>query len=338
LRFSEAINKSLESLMDKDDNVYLIGEDIVDPYGGAFKITRGLSTKFPERVISSPISEGGIIGLGTGMSIEGFYPIVEIMFGDFMTLGFDQIINSAAKFRQMYNNKVEVPLAIRTPMGGGRGYGPTHSQSLESFFLGIPGFKVFNLNVFQDIEKTVEEIIINTKDPKLIVEHKLDYPEKMLSSTDLDQSGFIVDKTFVKNLECISISMIELEYCDCTMLAYGHTALLAKSIIKELMIDFEIACHLVIPTQLFPFEYDLLENSIANTGRLIILEEGHYSYGFGSEIAATIQERCFGSLKSPVIRVASEDNIIPASKEGESSVLINKDKILKAVHKIMSAK
>ena len=208
----------------------------------------------------------------------------------------------------------------------------------ESFLLGIPGFKVFNLNVFQDIEKTLEQIIINEKDPKLIVEHKLDYPAQMLSDADLAQSGFIIETNIVNNTECISISMTEPQYCNCTVLAYGHIALLAKSIIKELMIDLEISCHLIIPTQLYPFDFNLLENSVVNTGRLIILEEGHYSYGFGSEIAAIVQKMCFGKLKSPIIRVASEDNIIPASKEGEVGVLINKNKIIKAIHEIMNVK
>ena len=114
--------------------MYLIGEDMLDPYGGAFKVTKGVSSKFPERVITTPISESAIIGLGTGMAMRGMLPVVEIMFGDFLTLCTDQIVNSATKFPLMYKDRVAVPLVIRTPMGGGRGYGPTHSQSLEKMF------------------------------------------------------------------------------------------------------------------------------------------------------------------------------------------------------------
>jgi len=311
--------------------MYIIGEDILDPYGGSFKVTKGISTAYPDRVIATPISEAGIIGFGTGLAIEGFFPVVEIMFGDFLTLGFDQIMNSAAKFHKMYNNKIRVPLTIRTPMGGGRGYGPTHSQSLESFFLGIPGFKVFNLNVFQDIEPTLEYIVFKDYNPKLIIEHKLDYSQNLVTDSDFINNGFLVEKALANPTQNMSISMIEKEYCDCTVLTYGHTALLAKEIIMELMIDMEITCHLIVPTQLYPFDYKILMESVNNTGRLIILEEGWHSYGFGSEIAATMQKLCFGKLKSPITRVASENEIIPASLDGEKRVLINRSKIKKAI-------
>ena len=317
--------------MAQNNDIYFIGEDILDPYGGAFKISKDLSTKFPDRVITTPISEAGIIGIGTGLALEGFYPIVEIMFGDFLTLGFDQIINSAAKFRKMYNNKVRVPLTIRTPMGGGRGYGPTHSQSLESFFMGIPGFKVFNLNIFHNIYETLEQIIIHEPDPKLIVEHKLDYPQKIITKSELEESGFIVDYYYNKSIQNVSISMVEKEDCDCTILAYGHTAFIAKEVVKDIMIDDEIACHLIIPTQLFPLDYSLLIESVNKTGRLFILEEGCYSYGFGSEISASVQKMCFGKLKSPIIRIASDDDIIPASSKGEEKVLINQRKIMDSI-------
>src|SRR3989338_1040020 len=131
MRYVESINLALHNLFSEDPRVMLIGEDLHDPYGGAFKVSRGLSTNFPDRVISTPISEAGLVGMGIGLGLRGFLPIVEIMFGDFVTLACDQIINSAVKFGSMYNGKVALPLVIRTPMGGRRGYGPTHSQTLE---------------------------------------------------------------------------------------------------------------------------------------------------------------------------------------------------------------
>ena len=126
----ETLNASLHDAMTKDERVYIMGEDILDPYGGAFKVTKGLSTSFPERVITTPISEAGIVGVAAGMALRGLRPIVEIMFGDFFTLIADQLINHIAKFRWMYKDQVNVPIVIRAPMGGRRGYGPTHSQSL----------------------------------------------------------------------------------------------------------------------------------------------------------------------------------------------------------------
>ena len=131
---ARAMGDALRAVLNEDDRVILLGEDLVDPYGGAFKVTRGLSTEFPGRVRSTPISEGGIIGLSAGLALSGYRPIAEIMFGDFITLCFDQIVNHIAKYEAMYNGKATCPVIIRTPSGGGRGYGPTHSQSLRSTF------------------------------------------------------------------------------------------------------------------------------------------------------------------------------------------------------------
>ncbi len=137
-----SLNRALHRAFAEDERVYLIGEDLLDPYGGAFKVARGLSTAYPGRVLTTPVSEAGILGVGTGMALRGLRPVVEVMFGDFVTLIADQLVNHAAKFRAMYNGQVAVPLVVRTPMGGRRGYGPTHSQSLEKLFLGVPGLRV----------------------------------------------------------------------------------------------------------------------------------------------------------------------------------------------------
>ena len=125
--------------MTGDPRVVVLGEDILDPYGGAFKVTKGLSTKFPDRVLTTPISESAIVGLASGMAIRGLRPIAELMFGDFMMLAGDQLVNHAAKFQWMYNDQVRVPMVVRAPMGARRGYGPTHSQSIEKHFMGAPG-------------------------------------------------------------------------------------------------------------------------------------------------------------------------------------------------------
>jgi pyruvate/2-oxoglutarate/acetoin dehydrogenase E1 component len=146
----DRLNHALHQALEADERVYILGEDILDPYGGAFKVSRGLSTKYPDRVLTTPISEAAIVGLASGMALKGLLPIVEIMFGDFVTLAADQLVNHAAKFRWMYNDQVRVPLVVRTPMGGRRGYGPTHSQSLEKMFMGIPGLKVVAPNTLGD--------------------------------------------------------------------------------------------------------------------------------------------------------------------------------------------
>src|SRR5512136_2691273 len=175
----ESLNNALHHAMEDDDRVYVLGEDILDPYGGAFKVTRGLSTRYPGRVLTTPISEAAIVGIANGMAMRGLRPVAEIMFGDFVTLIADQLVNHAAKFNWMYNGNIKVPIVIRTPMGGRRGYGPTHSQSLEKMFMGVPGLKVVAPNTLGDPGQLLESAIADD-DPVLFVEHKLLYTRSQL--------------------------------------------------------------------------------------------------------------------------------------------------------------
>jgi len=140
--YLQSLQQALDTAMTDDPTVYILGEDILDPYGGAFKVTKGLSTKFSDRVITTPISEAGFIGVANGMALRGLKPVAEIMFGDFITLTADQMINYAAKFAAMYHKTMPGAVVLRVPMGAGRGYGPTHSQSLEKIFMGVPGMKI----------------------------------------------------------------------------------------------------------------------------------------------------------------------------------------------------
>ena len=148
--YARALGDTLRHTLESDPRVVVLGEDILDPYGGAFKVTRGLSTDFPTRVRATPISEAAITGVSAGLALAGFRPIAEIMFGDFLPLCFDQIANHIAKYGAMYNGAATCPVVIRTPSGGGRGYGPTHSQSLEKHFLGVPHLRVVAGSLWHD--------------------------------------------------------------------------------------------------------------------------------------------------------------------------------------------
>src|SRR3989338_935053 len=194
MRYSESLNHSLHQLMKQDERVFVLGEDILDPYGGAFKITKGLSTGFPDRVLTTPISEAGITGFAIGMAMRGFRPILEIMFGDFITLCADQIVNGAAKFSLMYNGQVTVPLVIRTPMGGRKGYGPTHSQTLETLFLNVPGLTIIAPSHFHNPGDLLQKAVLNEENLVLFIENKLLYPLQLLQA---DKEGR-VDDFFVK--------------------------------------------------------------------------------------------------------------------------------------------
>ena len=176
MRYGESITQSLDSLLAEDERVILLGEDIHDPYGGSFMITKGLSKKYPGRVISTPISEAGFTGIATGLALQGYRPIVEIMFSDFLTLIADQVINGMAKFPWLYG--VPCPVVIRTPSGGRRGYGPTHSQSLESLFYHVPGLRIVAPSIFHDPGELLRRAVYSDK-PTLFVEAKISYPKKL---------------------------------------------------------------------------------------------------------------------------------------------------------------
>ena len=177
--YLESLNESFHNILRKNDDVIFIGEDILDPYGGAFKVSKGLSTKFPRQVISTPISEAGIVGSAVGMAMRGLKPIVEIMFGDFITLASDQIINHAVKYKWMYNNQVNVPLIIRTPVGGRRGYGPTHSQSLENLFMSVPGLEIIAPSLCHNPGEMIGKLVENIQNPTIFIESKVDYSKKL---------------------------------------------------------------------------------------------------------------------------------------------------------------
>ncbi|MGH3133860.1 MAG: alpha-ketoacid dehydrogenase subunit beta, partial [Gaiellaceae bacterium] len=173
-RCVQALNEALHEIFAERDDVFLLGEDILDPYGGAFKVTQGLSDAYPDRVLTTPISEASLFGVAAGMALRGQRPILEIMFGDFIALGFDQIVNGIAKFREMYDDQVTVPLVVRTPMGGRRGYGPTHSQSLEKLLLGVPNVVVVAASECHDLRGLLVNAVDDER-PVFFVENKLMY-------------------------------------------------------------------------------------------------------------------------------------------------------------------
>ena len=328
----ESLNAALHHAMQTDERVFVLGEDILDPYGGAFKVTRGLSTKFPERVLTTPISEAAIVGISNGMAMRGLRPVAEIMFGDFVTLIADQLVNHAAKFRWMYNDNVRVPIVVRAPMGGRRGYGPTHSQSLEKLFLGVPGLKVIAPNALGDPGQLLLNAI-NDEDPVLFVEHKLLYTRPMLEIGKGELLDFEV-QTFNPAFPCFVL--IPQETASLTIATYGYNFELVRQAALELMMDYEIFTEIVVFSQLSPFELDPLFDSLKRTRRLLTVEEGGLTLGWGAEIAARTAETGLRGLKTR--RIAALDLPIANSKTLEDAILPSKDDILGAALELMEAK
>jgi 2-oxoisovalerate dehydrogenase E1 component len=329
----QCINRSLLHMMENDSRIILLGQDVLDPYGGAFKVTRGLSSTFPNRVIPTPISEAGIVGVASGMALRGLRPVVEIMFGDFLTLAADQVINHIAKFRWMYNDQVRVPLVIRTPMGGRRAYGPTHSQTLEKIYLGIPGLKVLAPCTLGNPGDLLSAAI-QDEDPVLFVEHKLLYSRSLQDGDSLPDYE-IVEFRQPGTYPAYMLRIKGVPKAHITMVSYGYMAELAVQSALRLAYEDEIFVELVVLTQLSPFVLDPVVDSVRDTRRIITIEEGTLSLGWGAEVIARVSgELGQGLLKAN--RVAAQDLPVPASTVLEEFVLPDVKDIITTAKAIVS--
>jgi pyruvate/2-oxoglutarate/acetoin dehydrogenase E1 component len=324
VRYVESLNQALHQLMQDFDNVFVLGEDILDPYGGAFKVTKGLSTIFPDRVIATPISEASMTGFATGLAIRGYRPILEIMFGDFLTLCADQIINGASKFYRMYGKKLKVPLAIRAPMGGRRGYGPTHSQTLETLFLGVPGLDIIAPSHYHDPGELLYRSILCLERPMLFIESKLLYGEQLKRPDEdnkLDGCYWEMINNCDNKYPTILLRIDKDEQPDVTLIAYGGMSQLAFKAAMNSFFSEEICTDLLIPSLIKPLPLEDFLPSIKRTGKVVIVEESVRTSGWGAELACQITEKAFGYLKKPIVRVGAKELPIPSSKLLEDKIL-----------------
>jgi pyruvate/2-oxoglutarate/acetoin dehydrogenase E1 component len=319
----------LHELFAERDDVFLLGEDVLDPYGGAFKVTQGLSDRFPDRVLTTPISEGGLFGIAAGMALRGQRPILEIMFGDFVALGFDQIVNGISKFREMYDDRVTVPLVVRTPMGGRRGYGPTHSQSLEKFLLGVPNVCVVAASESHDLRQLLRAAVEDDR-PVFFIENKLMYGRTNRRPDD-GHVGELACRESGVRYPALSFSGTDFAEDAATIVTYGGMVPIVLEAVTELILEHEIFCEVVALSQLAPLELEPVRESVARTGALVTAEEGTLTSGFGAEIAARMQELAWGQLRAPALRVAARDGIIPAARPLEDDVLPGAADVVEAV-------
>jgi pyruvate/2-oxoglutarate/acetoin dehydrogenase E1 component len=343
-----ALNAGLHQAFAADPGVILLGEDVLDPYGGAFKVTKGLSSVYPERVWTTPISEAGIVGVASGMALRGMRPVVEIMFGDFLTLAADQIINHAAKFRWMYNDQVRVPLVIRTPMGGRRGYGPTHSQTLEKLFLGVPGLRVVAVSALGDPGELLKRLILEGEDPTLFIENKLLYALQVFSESDAEELSLETDwgsgeKESAAQLHSLirqppmpayRLSVQGAPPPVLSVAAYGYMAEMARQAMVKMAYEKEIFIELVVPTRLAPVQVGAILDSAINTGRLLVLEEGSLTSGWGAEVIARLAESS-DQRTAKIRRLAALDLPVPASGALESAVLPGMDALIATIQKMV---
>jgi len=321
------INEFFLEMMRQDTSMLFIGEDVLDPYGGAFKVAAGLSEAFPQRVFSTPISEAAITGIANGLALAGFRPYVEIMFGDFITLSLDQIINHASKFHHMYNRQVQCPVVIRTPMGGRRCYGPTHSQTLDKLLLGIDNVTVIALNRLVDPRHIYRSIHRHERHPVVVIENKTDYSRRVC---DTEIIGYSCDQT-VEDYPIARIRPIR-SRPTLTVVAYGGAAGIAMAGIDPLFDDLDFKTELLVPSKIHPLALGAVLESVRTTSRLLVVEEGSAFAGLGAEIIASIAETLGHSFTAR--RVAAKAVPIPAAAELEDGVLSGVADILAAARQL----
>jgi pyruvate/2-oxoglutarate/acetoin dehydrogenase E1 component len=320
LTYWQALQEALREEMQRDPLVFLMGEDIGE-YGGAFGVTRGLLAEFgPQRVRCTPISEATIVGAATGAALTGMRPVVEIMFMDFLTLAMDQLANHAAKFRYMYGPQARVPLVIRTPAGGGRSYGATHSQSLEAWFLHVPGVKVIVPATPADA-KGLLTAAMRDGNPVLCVEHKLLYAT----------TGLVPDDALPLPL---GRAAVRREGRDVSLVAYSYYVGIALQAAEQLANDGIDAEVLDLRT-LVPMDITSIVDSVRKTGRLVCIEEGTRTGGVGAEIAAQVAELAYEYLDAPIRRIAAADAPIPFSPALECEALPKLEDIVRTVREMM---
>ena len=320
ITYKEALTEALREEMRKDPTVFLLGEDIGRYWQGAFKVTKGLAEEFgDERVRDTPISESAIIGAAVGAAITGMRPVAEIMFGDLTALAMDQIANQAAKTHYMFGGQVKVPLVIRTPFGAGVNIAAHHSQSLEAWFLHVPGLYVAVPSTPYDA-KGLLKTAIRGSNPVLFCEHKLLYPIE----------GEVPEEEYTAPLGLADVKREGSEVTIVATLYMVHKALKAA---EELETE-DISVEVIDPRTLAPLDKQAIIDSVKKTGKLMIVSEDCKTAGVSAEIAAMVAEEAIDYLDAPVKRVAEPNTPIPFSPPLEQYVIPSEKSIIRAVKEI----
>jgi 2-oxoisovalerate dehydrogenase E1 component beta subunit len=320
--YLKAINDALREEMERDENVFILGED-VGVLGGAFKVTEGLFSKFgPERVVDTPISEELIVGAAVGAAVQGMRPVAEMQFMDFISCGFDQIVNMAATLRYRHGGEAKCPMVVRGPTGAYVHGGLFHSQSTESWFAHVPGLKVVYPATARDAKGLLKSAI-RDDDPVIYYEHKFLYRR---IKEDLPDEEILTP---------IGFARIAREGTDLTMISYGATVWMcleaAEALAKE-----GVSAEVLDLRTLSPFDKPAIRASIGKTSKCLIVHEDHKTLGIGAEIAAFVAEELFDQLDGPILRVCSEDTHYAFSPNLEDFILPNTEKILTKARALLS--
>jgi pyruvate/2-oxoglutarate/acetoin dehydrogenase E1 component len=318
LTYAQAVKEAMTLEMRRDENVFLMGED-VGVYGGAFGVSVGMYEEFgPERVRDTPISEAVIAGAAAGAAVTGMRPIAEVMFSDFITISMDQLVNQAAKMRYMFGGAAKVPMVLRAPAGSGTGAAAQHSQSPEAWFCNAPGLKVVIPSTPADA-KGLLIAAIRDDNPVLFLEQKLLYRTK----GDVPEGEYIVP---------LGKAAVHREGTDVTIITYGRMLPMCLEAAAQLEKEQGISVEVVDPRTLVPLDKETIIASAKKTGRVLIVHEACQTGGFGGELAAVIADsEAFYYLDAPIRRYGGLDVPIPYCPELEKNVVPTKDNVIKKV-------
>jgi 2-oxoisovalerate dehydrogenase E1 component beta subunit len=320
LSYLEAIREGLVEEMRRDPKVFVLGEDVGE-YGGAFGVTQGLFQEFGEsRVLDTPISESAIVGISIGASLRGYRPVAEMQFADFISCGFDQIVNQAATLRYRYGGRTSVPIVIRAPSGGNVGGGLYHSQNPEAWFIHRPGLKVVAPSTAYDA-KGLLKAAIRDDNPVVYFEHKYLYRRAKGAVPEDDE------------IVPIGVAATRREGDDITLLTYGAMVQPSLEAADRLSKD-GVEVEVIDLRTLLPFDKDAILRSVEKTNRVMIVHEDVKTLGIGAELSAVIMEEKFDALDAPVMRVTYPDTHCPFSNVLEAFNLPDADKITAALRKL----
>jgi len=313
--YAQAINEGLREEMRRDPNVVVLGED-VGKYGGVFGVTRGLYDEFGEaRVRDCPLNEAAIIGFGIGLAVAGKPTVAELEFMDFVTFCMDAITNQAPKLRYFWGGQVQVPLVIRAPIASNLGFGSQHSQSLEGWFMHVPGLKV--------------AMPATAYDAKGLIKTAIRDPNPVLFADSIALYGTKAEIPDEEYLVPFGQAAVRREGGDVTVVALGAMVPQALKAADDLAAQ-GIEAEVIDPRTLAPLDIDTIIASVEKTGRLVVAHQAHRTGGAGAEIAQQVTERAFDSLDGPVVRVAAQDVPVPASAALEKAVFPDAADIVRA--------
>ncbi len=318
MRMNEAIRDALHEEMTRDETIFILGEDVI-AHGGPYAVTRGIAERFPDRIRQTPISEAGIVGTALGSALCGMRPVAEMMYVDFVTCAMDEVVNQMAKVRYMFGGQTDVPVVLRLPSGSARLIAAQHSQSLEAWFMHVPGLQVAVPSTPYDA-KGLMKSALRGRDPVMFIEYKRLYAEE----------GEVPEEEYTIPFGQADVKR---EGNDLTIIATGPMvgkALEAADSLAQEGIEAEI----IDPRTLVPLDKETIFASVERTNRVIVTDEEVKRGGSGAELASLIAEECFDALDAPVKRVAAANVPMPFSPELEKLVLPKPDNLLAAVREL----